>query len=538
VRRCRVLLLTVLLAAGCAAPGGTPPSDDVPAAAPSAAGCPGGRAAPDPQRPVVDLAFALAEDRRTVTGTETVVFTPDLPTAELVFRLVPNGPDSTARGDQLTIGEVRGDDVAGGGYEAAGAAAPGGRYVLALDGPLAAGESTEVSLDFTLRLGGGGFERLGTAPDVSWWASGAPLLAWEPGVGWARDPFTVLTGETASSPVSDTTISVEAPAALTVLMTGDQGEPTRPREGRRTWTSHEPVARDVSVAVGAFTTAETAAGGVRVTTGVLPGAGRDPARLARDTAAAIEALTERFGPFPYATLTVPWLPDLGGGIEYPSSVLLASTDAQVLVHEVAHMWFYGMVGNDQFRDPWLDESFAGYAESVTRPPPAAQVARALAGGGDVGGSMADFPDDRSYVRAVYDRGAAMLLTAREQGGVEGLRRRPALPRRRRGVDDHHPRRRRRRAGRPARGAGRAAGGRRAGPVGPPALRSPRRGPAPRSRAVAGPQGYAPPGVFADPGCGPVHSSAGASGTPPPACPGGPSRGVARQGRAARGAGFP
>ena len=414
MRRGRALVLAVLLTAACTAPAG---ADGEPAPATSAAACPGGRAAPDPDRPVVDLAFSLAGDRRTVTGTETVLFTPDLPTAELVFRLVPNGPDATVRGDQLTIGAVRGDDVAGGGYEAAGAAAPGGRYVVALDRTLAAGESTEVSLDFMLRLGGGGFERLGTAPDVSWWASGAPLLTWEPGVGWARAPFTTLTGETAGSPVSDTTVSVEAPAELTVLMTGDQGEPTRPRDGRRTWTSHEPVARDVSVAVGAFTTAEADAGGVRVTTGVLPGAGRDAARLARTTVAAIDALAERFGPFPYATLTVPWLPDLGGGIEYPSSVLLASADEQVLVHEVAHMWFYGMVGDDQFRDPWLDESFAGYAESVTRPPSPAEVARALALDGDVGGSMADFPDDRSYVRAVYAKGAAMLLTARERAGA-------------------------------------------------------------------------------------------------------------------------
>ncbi|MCZ2827968.1 M1 family aminopeptidase [Modestobacter sp. VKM Ac-2986] len=369
---------------------------------------------------MVDLAFSLAEDRRTVTGTETVVLTPDLPTDELVFRLVPNGPDSTARGDELTVDAVRGDDVTGGGYEDAGAAAPGGRYVVTLDHTLTAGESTEVALDFTLRLGGGGFERLGTAPDVSWWASGAPLLAWEPGVGWARDPFTALTGETASSPVADTTVSVDAPADLTVLMTGDQAEPTRERAGRRTWTSREPVARDVSVAVGAFTTAETDVDGVRVTTGVLPGAGRDPARLARETATAVEALAERFGPFPYATLTVPWLPDLGGGIEYPSSVLLASTDEQVLVHEVAHMWFYGMVGNSQFRDPWLDEAFASYAESVTRQPPPARVARDLAAEGDVGGSMADFADDRAYVRAVYAKGGAMLLTARERAGADAF----------------------------------------------------------------------------------------------------------------------
>ena len=35
-------------------------------------------------------------------------------------------------------------------------------------------------------------------------------------------------------------------------------------------------------------------------------------------------------------------------------------------HEVAHEWFYGLVGNDQGRDPWLDEAFATYAEALVR----------------------------------------------------------------------------------------------------------------------------------------------------------------------------
>jgi aminopeptidase N len=88
----------------------------------------------------------------------------------------------------------------------------------------------------------------------------------------------------------------------------------------------------------------------------------------------------------------------------------------VLVHEVAHMWFYGMVGDDQFRDPWLDEAFASYAESVVQPVDPGRVAARLALPGDVGGSMAEFADDRSYVGAVYTKGGAMLLTAREAAG--------------------------------------------------------------------------------------------------------------------------
>src|SRR5262249_36888287 len=29
-----------------------------------------------------------------------------------------------------------------------------------------------------------------------------------------------------------------------------------------------------------------------------------------------------------------------------------------VTHEVAHMWFYSLVGNDQYLEPWLDESLA------------------------------------------------------------------------------------------------------------------------------------------------------------------------------------
>ena len=379
------------------------------------------RAEPDPDRPVVDLDLRLDDDRHTVTGTQTVVFTPDLPTDELVFRLVPNGPGPAAAGNRLVVDAVRGDDVVGSGYEDAGAEDPGGLFVVRLTDELAAGEATEVALDLTLTLGEDGFERVGAADGVSWWASGAPLLAWEPGVGWARDPFVDLPGETATSPVADTTIRVSAPEALTVLMTGDQADPSPPADGRRTWTSVEPVARDVSVAVGEFgTTTATSPGGVEVTAGVLPGADVSAPELAEWTLEAIEALEGRFGPFPYATLTVPLLPDEGGGIEYPSSILLAGADRLVLLHEVAHMWFYGMVGNSQFRDPWLDEAFASYAESVASPVDAGEVAEALARPGEVGAAMDGFDTTAGYFGRVYRKGGAALLTAREIAGAEAF----------------------------------------------------------------------------------------------------------------------
>jgi hypothetical protein len=433
--RAAVVLTTALLLPACSsfadavpgrsapAEGTAAPSDPSPAPEPTGEeACPDERAKPDPDRPRITLDVRLEDDLETVTGTETVVFTPDVATDELVFRLVPNSPDSAAVGNRLVVDDVTGADVAGGGYEQAAADDPGGLYVVDLDDELAAGESTEVELAFTLTLGRGTFDRVGTDDGVSWWASGAPLLAWEPGSGWARDPFVGILGETASSPAADVDITVSAPEELTVLMTGDQTEPSAPEDGRRTWTSSEPVARDVSIAVGEFSTAEaTTPGGTRVTVGVLPDPELPAGRLAEWTVAAVSDLEERFGAFPYGTLSVALLADYGGGIEYPSMILEATPSRSVLVHEVAHQWFYGMIGNSQFRDPWLDEAFATYAEATLDPRSAAGLSGALGLPGEVGGSMADFDGSTGrYFDVVYGKGGAALLAAREAAGPEAF----------------------------------------------------------------------------------------------------------------------
>jgi hypothetical protein len=405
----------VLLLAGC-----TSSAEQRPTAG-AAPGCPAGRAAPAPDRPVVHLDFRLQDDLRTVTGTETVTFTPDLPVDELWFRLIPNAPQSAP--NRLSVDAVRGDDVTGGGYVADGAAAgsPGGLYRVGLRDPVAAGDRVAVTLDFTLRLTTGrtpaGFDRFGVRDEVTWWASGFPLLTWEPGVGWARDPFVQISAETTAAEVADTTISVSAPEDLVVLMSGAQAAPQAAAGGRRVWESHEPVSRDVNVAVGQFETATADAGGTAVTAGVLPGADESARDLADQTVQAIGLLQERFGDFPYPTLTVPLVAEHGGGEEYASSVLLGGDDFTLLVHEVAHMWFYGMVGNSQFRDPWLDEAFATYAESVVDDD---SHGDALDSRGAVGGAMTDFADQDDYEHRVYRKGAAALEAAREAAGADAF----------------------------------------------------------------------------------------------------------------------
>ena len=370
---------------------------------------------PAADRPVIDLRFELDEDGRMVTGTEKVRFTPDLTTDELVFRLTANQPLSVAAGSGIEIGDVTGDDVAAVDFEPAGAAeaTQGGLLVVRLEGDLRPGQSTEVGIEFQLRLGLGTFDRFGHDAQTSWWGSGHPLLAWEPGHGWHREPLLETLGETATSPAAQTTLSVLVPAGRTVLMTG--GATAVEADDRLTlWRSTTPAARDVSVAVGDFTLAEEIVGQTRLIVGASP---QQAGPLLDQVRVALVALEEYLGPFPFDTLSVARLDDYGGGIEYPAMILLAGGGDVVITHEIAHMWFYGMVGDNQAGDPWLDEAFATYAEGLVTGPPE-DPAQALAEPLDVGLPIGEFPSTEAYLDTVYGKGSAMLDLARSESGPE------------------------------------------------------------------------------------------------------------------------
>lgn len=71
------------------------------------------------------------------------------------------------------------------------------------------------------------------------------------------------------------------------------------------------------------------------------------------------------GKYPYSTLTVAESNFCYGGMEYPQMVMISSatTEYNIAVsHEIIHQWFYGLIGNDQIANAWMDE---GLTEFVT-----------------------------------------------------------------------------------------------------------------------------------------------------------------------------
>jgi hypothetical protein len=387
--------------------GGAPGSSAPPS---SANGCPTSYADPDPNRPRITLTFDVAPDLGTVTGTEHVVFTPDLPVHEVVFRLTANGPTAFPQGNSITIQRAAAGPNGGAfRYEPAGAAprSPGGVLVIPLGSEVPAGQQVTADVSFTLTLSPSGFERFGRKGQLAWFGSGQPLLAWERGVGWHREALAKWIGESATSETANIDLTVTAPGFATVVSSGVQDTPADAGGGRRSWHAVAATARDVSVAVGELTTATARVGGTTITLGSPPGL--DSTGTLDILKRAVTELSARFGPFPFPALNVTLLPEQGGGIEYPGSILLFGSSTQVDTHETAHQWFYAMVGDAQSRDPWLDEAFATYAEELVDHDEGSQ------GGGDasrVGAGINDFPDASAYYGTVYGEGSAALLRAR------------------------------------------------------------------------------------------------------------------------------
>ena len=87
--------------------------------------------------------------------------------------------------------------------------------------------------------------------------------------------------------------------------------------------------------------------------------GDDGALLLRAARRALAAFEAWVGEYPYPTLDVA-LSGAGYAMESPSLVWIPMTlhrdVASFVVHEVAHQWFYGVVGSDQAAEPFADEA--------------------------------------------------------------------------------------------------------------------------------------------------------------------------------------
>lgn len=421
------IVLASTLLASCA--GGPVVPDSVPDSTTSAE--------PSQTRPTVDLEFRMAAGLGSASGTERVTFTPDLEVCELVFRAWPNKPATARTGSSLKVTSVR---VEGNAIvpEVSSAGAPSGVPGTLVEVPLPscvpAGTPVKAELDFELTLGTGTDERVGVsrAGDLAWFGTAYPLLAWQNGIGWARDNAVAVTGETVTSETFDlASLRVIAPQELKVL---GVGEPLPPKvdsaTGLNTHEFRAQAVRDVTVTVGKIGIVEKRVGDTVIHVGGPEDRLAEPLRAwANVIADKVTDVSAYLGPVPDDHIWVSVIPDQTEGIEFSGAMqfgqLEGNDDEWLVTHEVAHLWVYGLVGNNQARHPWLDESFASFIQQVVDDPkrdPEPQHDYPDRIATEVGRPMEYWIDfrnpSRSYVSAVYSAGGDMLIEARKNAGAE------------------------------------------------------------------------------------------------------------------------
>jgi hypothetical protein len=114
---------------------------------------------------------------------------------------------------------------------------------------------------------------------------------------------------------------------------------------------------------------------VDVTLLLQPEHSRQANRHFRAAKAALSYYGRILGAYPYDTFTIvdpPWGARGAGGMEYPTFITCGTrisapaavrNPEEVTVHETGHQFFYGVLANNEFEEPYLDEGFNTYMTS-------------------------------------------------------------------------------------------------------------------------------------------------------------------------------
>jgi len=163
-------------------------------------------------------------------------------------------------------------------------------------------------------------------------------------------------------------IAVTVPEGLTAFSNGElAGESTKKGRTTFSWHTAEPMASYVAtVAIGTYKVSRSATkGGIPVYVAVDPTQVKASAKVLAKIPEIMEWEELNFGPYPFTSTgaIVGGPDDAEYALETQNRPFFpGATDTSTLVHELAHQWYGDSVTPKSWRDMWLNEGFATYAE--------------------------------------------------------------------------------------------------------------------------------------------------------------------------------
>ncbi|MDP1548219.1 MAG: M1 family metallopeptidase, partial [Anaerolineales bacterium] len=295
---------------------------------------------------------------------QTVTYTnaEDVPLNEVNFRLFPNILGGEMSVENLTVNET--------------AVAPhyslnNSLLTVPLTTPLQPNQSVTIRMDFKITVPQSVDLNYGVQAyynNVLALAHAYPMIPVYDDEGWNVE-IPPQAGDVTYADMSFFIVTVDAPKEVTLV--GSGVEVNRQDNGGRQQVRYEagPV-RDFYLAASAdYQVFVKESNGVTLRFHTQERFSEGAEFALEKAARAIEIFNQRYAPYPYTELDFVSTPTLALGIEYPGVIAITEwiMDPEIdyleatVVHEVAHQWFYNLVGNDQLDDPWLDESLAQFA---------------------------------------------------------------------------------------------------------------------------------------------------------------------------------
>jgi transcriptional regulator with XRE-family HTH domain len=307
---------------------------------------------------------------------------------------------------------------------------------IELPRPLEPNEHVAVLMDYTLNLpkiqpdeefSGGGFGYSNRSVSLGNWY---PVMApYREDRGWYGLKYFPV-GDPYVTEVADYNVTITTTPGVIVAGTGSE------IHEENIWHYEAEQARSFAFAASdKYQVASTEVGEVTVHSYFFPN-NTEAGQVALETAAqAVELFTELYGPHPFADYRLVET-EFAGGMEFSGVTFLGSafydqydgtTRAPLIplaAHEVAHQWFYGLVGNDQLTEPWLDEAPAEYSSLLYYERYLPEdvdwwwfyAVDQWAPTGKIDNLVYVFRDNREYMDAVYRRGAQFMRDLREAMG--------------------------------------------------------------------------------------------------------------------------
>jgi hypothetical protein len=359
--------------------------------------------------------------------------------AELYFHLYPNAPlfsEGSQKKGFLTVDEVLLNKGAVTWKQ------EGTLLQIKLPEPLPPGEGTVLELAFKVQVPPLG-ERFGVRQGIVSLGNWYPILAVYENGAWCLDPYYEI-GDPFYSDVALYRVTLRLPRPYGVAATGNLREVKKLSWWQKELYFETGPVRDFALAVSKnYQVARREVGGITVQSFYLRNQ-EEGGRLALE--AACEALVffqEVFGPYPYDQFSVAVSGFFAGGMEYPNLVFISSELYRpgaekmleyVVVHETAHQWWYGLVGNDQIREPWLDEGLADFSTNLfyefCRPDEQGRVPgspldlyelyQGEAARGIIRRPLGEFSSELEYSLLVYGKGSLVFAELRQILGDEAF----------------------------------------------------------------------------------------------------------------------